>query len=456
MTPTDSQGQTFDTKTYNFAPDATPPSAPINLRLSSQRPNILAWAAATDNVGIVAYDVFRNGIYLATLGPQVTTYTDTSATGGVKYTYRVAARDLAGNTTGATVTTGGTADITRPTVPLLLTGSATGYTTASLSWGASTDNIGLLYYTVVRNGTRSRRCRPARRPTPTPSCCREPRTATRSWPSTTRATRRPPATRRASPPRRTAARRLLRQAQPEPPSHSTQVLLSWGASTDNVGVVRYDVLRNGTVVASVAGSSYIDNVAPNSSNTYQVVAYDAAGNSTPSATFAVGTPQSGTVFSDGFETGDLSQWASVNGLTAESSLAHTGAYERRSRAPDRPPMPMRRSRAATTSCTPRRGSTSPAYVGSSEFRDALRLQEQHRRLDRQPDPQPDWQAGHAEQHRGGTGTTTVPPHAHRRLAQPRAPPPRQRRLRTADVSLDGNPVPWTGRSQPRGTSAPTR
>ena len=32
------------------------------------------------------------------------------------------------------------------------------------------------------------------------------------------------------------------------------------------------------------------------------------------------------MFSDGFETGDLSQWTTVSGLTVESALAHSGTY----------------------------------------------------------------------------------------------------------------------------------
>ena len=38
------------------------------------------------------------------------------------------------------------------------------------------------------------------------------------------------------------------------------------------------------------------------------------------------TPAAGTLFSDGFETGDLSQWTTNSGLTAETAHAHTGAY----------------------------------------------------------------------------------------------------------------------------------
>ena len=155
VTPVNSLGQSFDTDTYNFAPDSIPPSAPGNLTLTktSSTKNKLSWAAATDNIGVSAYDIYRNGAYLATVGPGVTSYTDSAATAGASYTYQVAARDLAGNTASASVLTGGTADTIPPTAPPNLTATATGYTSVSLSWGASTDNVGVTGYTVLRNGT---------------------------------------------------------------------------------------------------------------------------------------------------------------------------------------------------------------------------------------------------------------------------------------------------------------
>jgi hypothetical protein len=113
VTPTDSQGVAFDVHSYNFAPDSTPPSAPGSLTAAQPKPPsvVLKWTPATDNIGVSAYDIYRNGTYLATAGPGVTSYTDTTAVAGVSYTYSVVARDLAGNTTGASVTAGGGAPL---------------------------------------------------------------------------------------------------------------------------------------------------------------------------------------------------------------------------------------------------------------------------------------------------------------------------------------------------------
>jgi chitodextrinase len=72
---------------------------------------------------------------------------------------------------------------------------------------------------------------------------------------------------------------------------ATSTNLSWGASTDNVGVTGYDVLRNGATVATVTGtSSTVTGLTPATAYTFQVKARDAAGNlSAGSNTVAVTT-----------------------------------------------------------------------------------------------------------------------------------------------------------------------
>jgi chitinase len=114
---------------------------------------VLTWTPAADNIGVSAYDVYRDATYLATVGPGVTSYTDSATTAGTGYTYRVAARDLAGNTATASVpVNGGASDTTPPSAPAGLTAVATGPATVSLSWGAAADNAGVTGYTIVRNG----------------------------------------------------------------------------------------------------------------------------------------------------------------------------------------------------------------------------------------------------------------------------------------------------------------
>src|SRR5207244_6450910 len=69
--------------------------------------------------------------------------------------------------------------------------------------------------------------------------------------------------------------------------NSPHVSLAWGASTDNVAVAGYRVYRNGSLVATVSGTTlrYLDTKAPKGTDAYDVVAVDSVGNvSAPSNT----------------------------------------------------------------------------------------------------------------------------------------------------------------------------
>src|SRR2546425_1113195 len=60
---------------------------------------------------------------------------------------------------------------------------------------------------------------------------------------------------------------------------SSQMNLSWTASTDNVGVAGYTIYRGGSQIATTSLTSYSDTgLSPSSTYSYTVVAYDAAGN----------------------------------------------------------------------------------------------------------------------------------------------------------------------------------
>jgi hypothetical protein len=76
--------------------DTQPPSAATNLRAQVQRARRvqLTWTAAADNVGVVGYRVFRNGVQIATSA--TTAYRDAPSTRGT-LTYVVVAVDAAGN-----------------------------------------------------------------------------------------------------------------------------------------------------------------------------------------------------------------------------------------------------------------------------------------------------------------------------------------------------------------------
>ncbi|KFM95190.1 chitin binding domain protein [Bacillus clarus] len=60
---------------------------------------------------------------------------------------------------------------------------------------------------------------------------------------------------------------------------ANSVELQWDPSTDNVGVKEYQVLRNGEVIDTVPGTTFVDKrLKPNTEYTYTVKALDTAGN----------------------------------------------------------------------------------------------------------------------------------------------------------------------------------
>jgi len=66
---------------------------------------------------------------------------------------------------------------------------------------------------------------------------------------------------------------------------STQINLSWKASTDNVGVAGYRIYRNGKHIGMVAGTVYSNTgLSASTTYTYSVAAYDAAGNESAEST----------------------------------------------------------------------------------------------------------------------------------------------------------------------------
>jgi hypothetical protein len=73
---------------------------------------------------------------------------------------------------------------------------------------------------------------------------------------------------------------------------SSQINLSWTASTDNVGVTGYNVYRAGVKVGTTPSTSYLDGgLNASTSYTYNVSAFDAAGNTSAQSAGASATTQ---------------------------------------------------------------------------------------------------------------------------------------------------------------------
>ena len=85
--------------------DTAEPTAPANLHTTSVAPTEidLAWNAASDDVGVTGYQIFRNGSAtpIASVGATPTSYRNTGLAAGTAYSYTVRALDAAGNVSAA-------------------------------------------------------------------------------------------------------------------------------------------------------------------------------------------------------------------------------------------------------------------------------------------------------------------------------------------------------------------
>jgi fibronectin type 3 domain-containing protein len=116
--------------------DTTPPSTPTGLTgaaAGSTGAN-LSWSASTDNVGVTAYVLLRNGVQVGT--PSATSFADTGLSAATTYSYTVAARDAAGNISANSASVSVTTPPPQPS------------NSASLAWDAVTAAPNLSGYRV--------------------------------------------------------------------------------------------------------------------------------------------------------------------------------------------------------------------------------------------------------------------------------------------------------------------
>ena len=112
----------------------------------------LSWIAATDNVGVSDYDVYQNGVFIASTTS--TTYAISGLLASTSYDFYVIAKDAAGNISLPSNSVNVTpllVDTLAPTAPIL-SASGTSAATTNLSWSAATDNKGIAGYDIYQNG----------------------------------------------------------------------------------------------------------------------------------------------------------------------------------------------------------------------------------------------------------------------------------------------------------------
>jgi len=287
--------------------DKQAPSAPggLTATASSSSQINLSWTASTDNVGVTGYRIERcSGASCASF-TQVgtttgaTTFSSTGLTGSTSYSFRVRATDAAGNLSSysnvASASTSAATDTTAPSAPGSLTATAASSSQINLSWTSSTDNIGVTGYRIER-------CTGA-------SCTSFTQIGTTTGATTFGNSGLTAATAYRYRVRANDAAGNLSaysniatattsagtdtQAPTAPGSlsataaSSTQINLSWTASTDNVGVTGYRIERctgssctSFTQIGTTTTATTFGNSGLTASTTYRyrVRANDAAGN----------------------------------------------------------------------------------------------------------------------------------------------------------------------------------
>src|SRR3989339_582837 len=148
----DAKGNKTSSDLFTVVTDGV--SAPINLVIKSKTDStaVLEWAK-TDGSVHGGYEVYCDGTLIGTT-PSLT-YTDTGLVGTTTYIYTVKAYDNSGNkSANSNFVIVSTLDVEPPTAPTNLMVSSKDDKSVSLSWEASTDNVGVNYYSVYRGNVK--------------------------------------------------------------------------------------------------------------------------------------------------------------------------------------------------------------------------------------------------------------------------------------------------------------
>ncbi len=276
--------------------DSQPPTMPSNLALADATPSSmdLTWSPSTDNVGVTGYGVYLDGTLRQTVTG--TTYDFVGQACGTSHHLSVEAYDRADNasqrawvaasTSPCSSGSGAPTDTsppTTPTNPVILSRTSTSVT---VSWAASSDNVGVAGYDGYVDGASAGKTS-ATTYTFTGLACNTNRTFsidaydaagnTSQKVNVTGSTSacddtQPPS----SPSQLTASNRT-----------ATAMTLDWAASTDNKGVAGYDVFMSGTKAMTVtATEATLGNLTCNTPYVLGVQAFDAAGNRSSTSTIA--------------------------------------------------------------------------------------------------------------------------------------------------------------------------
>ena len=298
----------------NSTPDTTPPTvaitSPANGATVSGTVNVTA--NATDNVSVASVQFQLDGAdvgSLDTASPYTFSWNTATVSNG-SHSLRAIAKDGAGNTTtsaSVTVTVSNTTtDTTPPTVSITApSNGATVSGTVSVTATAS-DNVGVASVQFQLDGANV-----GALDTTSPYAYSWNTTTASNGSHTLRAIAKDAAGNSTTSASVTVTvSNVADTTAPSVPAgltatavSSSQINLSWTASTDNVGVTGYKVYRGGAQIGTSPSTSYQDaGLTASTSYSYTVAAYDAAGNTSAQSASATATTQAASSGGGGIPT----------------------------------------------------------------------------------------------------------------------------------------------------------
>jgi RHS repeat-associated protein len=278
------------TPTYTPPADTTAPSVPAGLTATPRSGSQidLTWTASSDNVAVAGYRVYRDGTLAATVVG--TAWSDTGLAAGTHHSYYLIAVDGANNPSAQSLPASATTmspDTAPPSAPTNVTATANSATSVTVTWTASTDNVGVTGYAIMRNGTPLMVV--AGTATSFTDLTASPSTSYTYSVTATDAAGNPSPAGTASAKTTPALAPPPDTVAPTAPSGLTAtaapgaINLSWTAGTDETALAGYRVYRDGTLVGTTYSTVYVDLGVSAGSHSYTVVAFDDGGNASPPA-----------------------------------------------------------------------------------------------------------------------------------------------------------------------------
>lgn len=239
-----SKAPTTGSSSSGRGPDLNAPTTPQNFEVGLKIYDAvgLNWVAATDNVAVVSYKIYRDNVQIGDAGEVDLSYLDFDVAPDRSYTYGIAAVDAVGNASAVK-----TVSVRTPPAPVYQ-GSSSSLSSTSISSSLGSSSIS----SQISNSSSS-------------IISSQASSLTSSASSTASDTTPPQA------PLNLATKTLL----------STQVDLEWSPGSDNKAVIAYRIYRDNLLQSTVKATvlTYSDkNVAPNKSYIYAIESVDGAGN----------------------------------------------------------------------------------------------------------------------------------------------------------------------------------